>query len=100
MIVRFLPLGPVVAEFMKQSLKETNINFRKNLPLDEIKYFAEEMFTTGVRTIFAGHFHREHQYQGIHSGMLYTVPDWFSTDMVTLFDESLEKVSFHHWMEL
>lgn len=100
LIIRYLPFGPNIAEAVKRGSKKTNNKFREYLPRDEIEFFAESKFAKGINIIFVGHFHEEYYYHRNHSKELYAVPDWYSTQKVTVFDRASRKVESVHWREL
>jgi len=99
-ILRCFPLGPQFVEYMKVRLKETNLDFRKQLPRQEIEDFAEYRFKEGGRIIFIGHFHREYRYHGHAGGELHTVRGWLGTGTVTLFDRKRRTVEYRNWQDL
>jgi UDP-2,3-diacylglucosamine hydrolase len=99
-IMRVLPLGPRMAASLKRGLKNTNMNFRLQLPREEIDLFADARFAEGIDTIFVGHFHREYTYHHSDFKTLYVLPDWFSTGIVTVFDEKLRTACGVHWKQL
>jgi UDP-2,3-diacylglucosamine pyrophosphatase LpxH len=99
-IVRILPFGPRILESLKHGLKKTNRSFRLHLPQKEIEVFAESRFAEGFDTIFVGHFHQEYLYSNPDSKKLYVLPDWFSTQKVTVFDRESKKVTSIHWKEI
>ena len=99
-IVRYLPLGPKVVEFIKEELKKTNLEFRLGLPKEEIEFFAEARFAEGADTIFVGHFHQEYTYRNRESRELHILPDWHRTQKVTVYRRNPKKITFLHWREL
>ena len=99
-IIRFLPFGPQILQSIKQRLKKTNAEFRLQLPEAEIKNFAEARFSEGVEIIFVGHFHRQYVYRNRDSKELHALPDWFSTQKITVYHRDLKKIRFIHWQEL
>jgi len=99
-IMRVLPLGPRMAESLKHGLKNTNMDFRLHLPREEINLFADARFAEGIDTIFVGHFHQEYTYRNSVSKSLYVLPDWFSTEKVTLFDQKLRTADGVHWKQI
>lgn len=99
-IMNGLPFGPRYVESFKQRLKQTNTKFRLHLPREEIEVFAESRFAEGVDSIFAGHFHQEYIYRNSDSKALYILPDWFSTQKVTVFDQKSKKTTVLHWKQI
>jgi UDP-2,3-diacylglucosamine pyrophosphatase LpxH len=99
-ILNCLPFGPRLTESFKRRLSHTNTAFRLHLPRDEIKTFADSRFAEGVESIFVGHFHREYAYRNPDSKALYIMPDWFSTQKVTLFDQESQKATYLHWEQI
>lgn len=99
-IMRVLPFGPQMANPLKHGLKHTNMDFRKHLPREEIKLFADARFAEGIDTIFVGHFHQEYTYRNPDSKRLYILPDWFSTEKVTVFDQKLQTATSLHWQQI
>ena len=99
-IVRYLPLGPKVVEFIKEELKKTNLEFRLGLPKEEIEFFAEARFAEGADTIFVGHFHQEYTYRNRESRELHILLDWHRTQKVTVYRRNPKKITFLHWREL
>jgi UDP-2,3-diacylglucosamine hydrolase len=99
-ILNYLPFGPRLVEAVKQLLKQTNNEFKINFPQQEIEDFAESRFAEGADPIFMGHFHREFIYRNPDSKSLYILPDWFSTQKVTVFDQISKKATFLHWNQI
>ncbi len=99
-ILQSLPFGPKIADSIKGGLKKSNNKFRLQVPLDEIKFFADNRFAEGVDTIFMGHFHQEYCYRNPESKSLYVLPDWLGTQKVALFQKNPIKISTMHWREL
>ena len=95
-----LPFGPRFADSIKLGLKNTNMEFRKFLPREEIESYANARFAEGIDTIFVGHFHREYTYQNADSKSLYVLPDWFSTEKVTVYDQKLQTATSLHWRKI
>jgi len=79
-----LPLGPRLVHTVKDGMKGTNQAFRKSLPREQLREFAESRFRQGARRIFAGHFHQSFHYQGSRGGDLYTLPDWHSAGWISV----------------
>ena len=99
-IMRVLPLGPRIAASLKHGLKDTNMDFRLQLPREEINLFADARFAEGIDTIFVGHFHQEYTYRNQDSKSLYVLPDWFSTEKITVFDRKLQRADGVHWKQI
>jgi UDP-2,3-diacylglucosamine pyrophosphatase LpxH len=99
-IMNRLPFGPKYVESLKQRLKKTNAEFRIHLPREEVKLFAESRFAEGIDAILVGHFHQEYLYCNADSKKLYVLPDWFSTQKVTVFDKKLKKATYLHWKQI
>jgi UDP-2,3-diacylglucosamine pyrophosphatase LpxH len=99
-ILRILPYGPEIAMSVKQGLKKSNNKFRMQIPWDEIKFFADSKFAEGVDTIFAGHFHQKYRYGSHETKKLYLLPDWLSTQTVTMYEKDKQQLSLKHWKEL
>ena len=76
------------------------MEFRLQLPQNEIELFAESRFSEGVDTIFVGHFHQEFLYRNPESKALFVVPDWFSTQKVTVYHSDSKEITLIHWKEL
>ncbi len=99
-ILRYLPYGPEIASSVKQRLKKTNKKFRIQIPWDEIRLFADDRFAKGVDTILVGHFHRESFLPYHEPKKLWILPDWLSTEKVTVYEKGSQKLSVMHWKEL
>jgi UDP-2,3-diacylglucosamine hydrolase len=99
-ILRNLPRGPSLIGSIQLGLNQINNKYRCHIPEDEIKSFAESKFDEGIDTIFVGHFHCEYRYHNCGSKQLFVLPDWLSTQKITLYHERLKKVSTIHWREL
>jgi UDP-2,3-diacylglucosamine pyrophosphatase LpxH len=95
-----LPYGPDFAESIKQGLKRTNKKFRMQIPYDEIKSFADRRFAEGIDIIFMGHFHQEYRYQKSESQKLIALPDWLTTQKITLYRKNSGQISTMHWKVL
>lgn len=99
-ILRYLPLGPALAEALKKGLNSTNREARMQIPWDEINFFADNRFVEGVDTIFMGHFHREYCYSSRRSKKMYLLPDWLATQKLALFQKNPLDISIRPWREL
>ncbi len=99
-MVRRLPFGPALTNYLKHGLKKTNAEFRRHLPREQIKRFADARFAEGVDTIFVGHFHRQYRYRGPDYKSLYVLPAWFSTRKVTVYHRNPRRVQFVDWQQL
>ena len=100
LLMRALPFGPQLANSLRRGLKHTNVNFRKHLPREEIKSFADARFDEGIDTIFVGHFHKEYTYRNQDSKSLYVLPDWFSTEKVTVYEQEYRTANSMHWEQI
>jgi len=99
-ILRTLPCGPSLIGSFQLGLSRLNNKTRGYLPGEEIEKFAESGFAAGVDTIFVGHFHREYRYRNYESKELYVLPDWLSTQKITIFQECPKLIKSIHWKEL
>jgi UDP-2,3-diacylglucosamine pyrophosphatase LpxH len=99
-ILKYLPYGPDVASSVKQRLKKTNKKFRIQIPWDEVRLFAADRFAEGVDIIFVGHFHQESFVPNQGPKRLYILPDWLSTQKVTVYEKTSQKLAMMHWKEL
>jgi UDP-2,3-diacylglucosamine pyrophosphatase LpxH len=101
-ILQYLPFGPKIADSIKTGLKNSNYEFRIQMPWDEIKFFADNRFAEGADTIFMGHFHQEYCYRNRNqeSKKMFVLPDWLSTQKITLFQKDPLEISTRHWKEL
>ena len=99
-LLRSLPYGPDIAASFKRGLRKTNQKFRRQMPLDEIRFFADNRFAEGIDTIFMGHFHQEYCYRTQGSKKLHILPDWLTTQKVTLYQENPISISTRHWRDL
>jgi UDP-2,3-diacylglucosamine pyrophosphatase LpxH len=99
-LARVLPFGPSFVHCLNRGFKNTNQKFRKYLPVDAIKAFADETFRHGVDTIFVGHFHCKYEYSPSPSKTLHCLPAWLQTGEVTVFDESSKRIRHQHWQDL
>jgi UDP-2,3-diacylglucosamine pyrophosphatase LpxH len=78
-------------------LKKTNARFRMQLPEAQIEKFAMAKFDEDVHTIFMGHFHLDYRYQNPDGKNLHVLPDWFSTQKVTIYQQDSKEVLSIHW---
>jgi UDP-2,3-diacylglucosamine pyrophosphatase LpxH len=93
LILRSLPLGPQLAVRVKHGMKHTNQAFRKTMPMNDLRAFAEARFKEGTRRIFMGHFHQTLHLEGLQGGRLDILPDWCSQGWVSVLhpDETLQQ---------
>jgi UDP-2,3-diacylglucosamine pyrophosphatase LpxH len=96
-IIRWLPFGPKMTKSIKRGLKKTNARFRMQLPEAQIEKFAMAKFDEDVHTIFMGHFHLDYRYQNPDGKNLHVLPDWFSTQKVTIYQQDSKEVLSIHW---
>jgi UDP-2,3-diacylglucosamine pyrophosphatase LpxH len=99
-VLRILPYGPALVGSLQRGLNRVNHKNRGYLPKAEVEKYAESRFAEGVDTIFAGHFHREYRYRNAQSKELYVLPDWLSTQKITIYQMHPKKVTSIHWKEL
>jgi len=99
-IIGHLPLGPKITISLKQGLKKTNTRFRLQLPKAEIENFAQARFAEGVNVIFMGHFHQQYFYRNRDAKELHVLPDWFSTQKVTIYHRDSREITSIHWQEM
>jgi UDP-2,3-diacylglucosamine hydrolase len=96
-IINSLPFGPQITKSIKQELKKTNIKFRLQLPETQIEKFAQARFAEGVNLIFMGHFHQQYLYRNPEAKELHILPDWLSTQKVTIYHHDLNEIKSVHW---
>ena len=99
-ILRILPWGPSLIGPIQLGLDQINNKNRGYIPEEEIECFAESRFSEGVDTIFVGHFHREYRFSNYQSKELFVLPDWLSTQKITLYQQRPKKITTIHWKEL
>jgi UDP-2,3-diacylglucosamine pyrophosphatase LpxH len=99
-LMRWLPFGPRIADWIRVHSKQTNLSFRRALPKEEIQVFADAHFDEGARKIFVGHFHQAYCYRNPEGKTLHTVPGWLETGSVTLFDPVRHEVKHLNWQDL
>lgn len=101
-LLHYLPGGPYICHRLGQMLRHTNQQHRQGLPEEQIHLFADQHFASGVKTIFAGHFHSTFQYEHTSSQILYLLPAWFESGQVTLVEPGSEQVRVQsvHWESL
>jgi len=99
-LLRIIPGGPSLIGSIKAGLNQMNNKNRGSIPEDEIEFFAESRFAEGIHTIFVGHFHCEYRYRNHKSKELCVLPDWLSTQKITLYQERPKKITTIHWQEL
>ncbi len=99
-IICRLPFGPKITISIKQGLKKTNTKFRLQLPKAEVEDFAQARFAEGVNVIFMGHFHQQYLYRNRDAKELHVLPDWFSTQKVTIYHRNSKEIKSIHWEEV
>jgi UDP-2,3-diacylglucosamine hydrolase len=99
-IVCHLPFGPQITKSIKRGLKKTNANFRWQLLKAEIEEFALARFAEGIDVIFIGHFHMHYHCRNRDDKELHVLPDWFSTQKVTIYDRDSKEIKSIHWEEV
>jgi UDP-2,3-diacylglucosamine hydrolase len=99
-IICHLPFGPRITHSIKRRLKKTNIKFRLQLPKAQLENFAQTRFAEGVKIIFMGHFHQQYLYRNPDAKELHVLPDWFSTQKVTIFHRDSNEIKSIHWEEV
>jgi UDP-2,3-diacylglucosamine hydrolase len=99
-ILHTLPFGPLLIGSIQLELNRKNSKDRRYIPKGKIEKFAESRFAEGVDTIFVGHFHREYRYRNADSKELWVLPDWFSTQKITVYQEHPKQITTIPWQEL
>jgi UDP-2,3-diacylglucosamine pyrophosphatase LpxH len=100
LLMRILPFGPYLARRVQIQSKQTNLDFRRALPEEEIRAFADTCFRQGALSVFVGHFHQVFCHRLPDGRALHTVPDWQGTGLVTAVDEDSGRVRHVHWTGL
>jgi hypothetical protein len=100
LFIYVLPLGPRLVRRVKEGMKGTNQAFRKSLPREQLREFAESRFRQGTRRIFLGHFHQTFHYQGERGGDLYTLPDWHSAGWISVLPGDRRTLQEGAWQDL
>jgi UDP-2,3-diacylglucosamine hydrolase len=95
-----LPLGPRLVQHVKEQMKGTNRAFRKSLPQEQIRQFAENRFREGAVRIFLGHFHQAFHYRPARGRDLYTLPDWHSEGWISVLPGGRGDLQQGPWREL
>lgn len=99
-ILRTLPYGPLLVRSIQLELNRNNSKKRGYIPEGEIEKFAESRFAEGVDTIFMGHFHREYRYRNAESKELCVLPDWLSTQKITVYQQHPKQITTIPWQGL
>ena len=99
-IICRLPFGPRITHSIKHRLKKTNSKFRLQLPKAQLEDFAKARFAEGIQVIFMGHFHQQYLYRNPDAKELHVLPDWFSTQKVTIFHRDSNEIKSIHWEEV
>jgi UDP-2,3-diacylglucosamine pyrophosphatase LpxH len=98
-LLRYLPGGPWLCNFLSHALRQSNPGFRQGLPESQIQRYADQMFDHDVKSIFVGHFHTSYRYEHPSTRILYLVPAWFKSGQLTLVDteDPRKPVTFFNW---
>jgi len=96
-LIHGLPSGPRLVHHIKNQMKNTNAAFRKSLPLEQIRDFAERRFQAGAVRVFLGHFHQAFHYRGRHGGDLYALPDWYSGEEISVLSSDRSDLQQGPW---
>ena len=99
-VIRGIPLGPRLVEGVKRGLKGANPAFRKHLPVEALRAFAEMRFKEGATRIFMGHFHRSFHYEGFGGGALDTLPAWYPEGAVSVLGPDDNRLRQGPWKDL
>jgi len=99
-VIRWLPFGPSLVHHVKTRMKGANQDFRKALPLDDLRAFGEARFAEGVDRVFLGHFHHRFDYQGARGGELHTLPDWFSEGWISVLTADRNGLRQGPWRDI
>lgn len=95
-----VPMGRRILERLKIALKKSNQSFRNYDPTRELERFSDHHFSQGVEKIFTGHFHFERTMVHASRKRLHILPDWLTTQKVTLCDEATGNLSSDHWSRI
>lgn len=96
--VRFMPCGPRIVHYVKESMKKANHNFRKYIPKAEIMTFARKTKELDVEILFLGHFHHAEIIKADNVTVC-MVPDWYKTRQVAFFNPANKHITFLPWQE-
>lgn len=100
LFLRGLPPGPRLVKHLKRRLKDAHPDFRKSLPLNQLRTFAEARFAEGAVRIFMGHFHRAYHYRRSRGGDLYALPDWYSQGRISVLAADRNSLQEGPWPAL
>jgi UDP-2,3-diacylglucosamine hydrolase len=95
-----LPLGPRLVHHVKDRMKGTNRAFRKSLPQEQLRQFAQNRFREGALRIFLGHFHQSFHYRAARGRDLYTLPDWHSEGWISVLSADRGGLRQGAWRDL
>ena len=69
-------IGPVIADFVLNSLKTTNQSHKRQLPMPQLERYVRSAKNEPVRKIVAGHFHQHEQLNDPEGIPLEILPAW------------------------
>jgi len=85
---------------VKDRMKGTNRAFRKSLPQEQLRQFAQNRFREGALRIFLGHFHQSFHYRAARGRDLYTLPDWHSEGWISVLSGERGGLRQGAWRDL
>lgn len=92
-------IGPKVADRVRVSLKPTNQQHKRFLPMTYLEEYSENAAKRNLRKIFAGHFH-QYKELDFRSGIPVTIlPAWYTAGEIMLLKPSL-KSECGPWQDL
>ena len=92
-IVKYMPFGNAVANFVKRGAKDTNHEFRNAFPEIDVKNYVAACAKKGIKHVFIGHFHGDYRSIAIDGCTIHCVPAWYLAGETVKFDPDTGNVT-------
>ena len=95
-IIRFLlkttagTIGPKISDCVLKSLKPTNQQHKRQLPMKFLEQYAQTASEKKIRKVFAGHFHQYKKFDFPEGGRMEILPAWETAEEIILLKPDLQ----------
>jgi len=93
-------VGPDIAEWLRVSLKSTNMEHKKGIPFEMLKDYAGAFSKKGVGKVAIGHFHQEGRIVSNSGVEMLLLPSWRDEGRICLLKPNSGQAEILHWKKV
>ena len=92
-------IGPHCSDLVRRKLKNTNLEYKRQLPVRAIEEYSCQPDLFAGSLIFAGHFHEWHRFQYDNGSVTMILPAWENKSEIVVYHQD-KTVSVAPWKDL